>query len=278
MDTTTLSAQSSANKSSSTIDPPVEDMSLPVSQVDHRDESDRARLNTMCQALTQDLKCLQMVYVFEPRHLDRDIVRDHLHKIAQDFVYIRDQRDNFPSQVEFVHFCTSAMALIEETTEIIEALHHREDTLINAQEETLKEVAKEAHPRYKNDLPPWSQFVAKGAPALHLAHFLAPLPHRVPMVPEYPLTRRVKATSVQALPPATTTILATWTLEFKKAIDYYHQRHPEDPEFTGPLQKKLVQEHSSYFTQAGLQVESSRIHILGNHIHAEVSLGHDLQN
>lgn len=181
-----------------------------------------AQINTMCQALIQDMKCLQMICAFRPKHFDHDLVKDNLNEIAQDFVHIRDRRNQFSSENEYLNFCSSVATLIKETAEIVQALQHREELQLMVQEEKREAMARESRPSYRQGLPPWSQFLAKGAPALPVAHFLAPLPTRPPLDPKYPLARRVWSTSTQALPQATSAILARWTWEFKSAIDYYH--------------------------------------------------------
>lgn len=177
----------------------------------------------MRQTLILDLMCLQKVCAFRPKHFDQNLIRDHLDQITQEFVYIRDKRDKFSSESEYLKFCLSVATLTEGTTEIIKALQHREELHLLIQKEKQQAVARETHPSYRHDLSPWSQFLTKGAPALPMAHFVAPLPIRPPLDPEYPLVCRVRSTSVQALPQATTAILARWAWEFKNAIDYYHR-------------------------------------------------------
>ncbi|OBW63793.1 MAG: Adenylate cyclase protein [Aureobasidium pullulans] len=223
----------------------------------------------MCQNIIADLRCLQKVYVFEPKHFDRDTICEHLKEVFAEFRLLKDDVSRFASNIEYEDFLTTMYTLTADTTKVIRAIKRRDQLRQKVQQETVKEISQQSYRYSFPHLPPWTRFLAHGSPSIPSAHFMAPFEARPPSDISFPDHRRIVRTSVQALPQAATGILATWALEFQQANDFYHQRYPREREFAGPLHQKLVPFRPMIATSTGLKTEALRLHNLGNQAYAQ---------
>jgi hypothetical protein len=136
---------------------------------------------------------------------------------------LRSDPLRFVSIAEYEDFMAEICTLTAETTQIIHALGRRDLLRREVQQKTVEKAILQSNERHLQHLPPWSQYLAPGAPSLPVAQFLAPFETRPPVDANFPDHRRVSRSSVQALPQAATSILASWALEFQKANDFYRQ-------------------------------------------------------
>ncbi|THY21824.1 hypothetical protein D6D01_06372 [Aureobasidium pullulans] len=213
----------------------------------------------MCQNIIADLRCLQKVYVFEPKHFDRDTIREHLKEILVDFRLLKDDVSRFASNAEYEEFLTTMYTLTADTMQIIRAIKRRDQLRQKVQQETIKDMSQQSYRYPFPHLPPWTRFLAHGSPSIPSARFMAPFEARPPSDISFPDHRRVVRTSSQTLPQAATGILATWALEFQQANDFYHQRYPHEREFAGPLHQKLIPFRPMMLTSTGLKTEAIRL-------------------
>lgn len=176
----------------------------------------------MYHELLADLRCIQLAYVFKPKHFDRDTIKTQLQHIVSEIHPLRVSLGLWASQDEYKNCMAKIYRIVRDTIKVIKALKERDSLRLATQEENHAMVVKRTHPKYKPAAQPWDQFLTFGAPSLPVAHFLAPYPFPVPVDVRYPHMRQIKSTAVQALPQATSGVLARWTLGFKTAIDYYH--------------------------------------------------------
>lgn len=177
----------------------------------------------MVHELIEDLQCLQLAYVFKSKHLDRDLIHQRLQTMSHEFSSLKSNQTLFASSEDYADFISTARSLIKGTIMIIKASKDRDTIRLSVQKEIFDEKVREAHPKYKPSRRPWTKFLAPGAPGLQHANFLPPYEFPVPIDPKFPQFRVLKTSSIQALPQATSAIVAKWTWDFKQAIDYYHQ-------------------------------------------------------
>lgn len=182
-----------------------------------------------CNQILADLRCVQLVCIFKPKHFDFDIIWKHLvwTKSRIDFLGYKVNSHGSPyynaiSPEEWECFTRKVIELLKGTNKIIQAFRDHNQLRLTLQAEMFEEIFMRAHPKYKAGFLPWSQFLAYGAPSLMVTHFLAPYVTPPPKDSRMPLVQTIVSSAVQALPHATSAILGRWSWEFKVAIDYYH--------------------------------------------------------
>lgn len=186
-------------------------------------EAKYLKTRSMCQDIIADLRCVQKAYVFQPKHFDRETIREHLKVIVAEYHLLRNDPSRFASSDEYKEFLATMHTLTADTTQVIRAVKARYQLRLKVQNDINKEISLAGNQRHLPHLSPWSQYLAPGAPSLPAARFLPPFETRPPTDVSFPDHRRISRTSVQALPQAATAILGTWALEFQKANDFYHQ-------------------------------------------------------
>lgn len=176
----------------------------------------------MCKDIVEDLRCMQLVWVFKPDQFDEETVLNHLDEISQDIMSLKKSPYRFATRKEYSSFISKVTKFVKGLIKIMDATERHEDARDDLEEEMFIDRYIEAHPKHRGAHMPWSHYLASGAPSLAVSHFLAPYVYPPPKDPRLPHIDKIVSSSVQALPQATTAILARWTWEFKRAIDFYH--------------------------------------------------------
>jgi len=170
--------------------------------------ADKPLVDVICK-----LREYLMLYMYAPFAFDRAPILARLREIVElvgdvvsgeRFALLPERREVFVYWVRRL-----AVGIVR----VIDAVWAREE--MREQHEVALRVArnKKARPSFEEDLSPWRQFVAAGAPALPAMRTLTPtaLPKVAGLPAEF---TRLHATSVQTLPSAASAILTRWAEDF----------------------------------------------------------------
>jgi len=177
-------------------------------------------LTTKYQHIVRDLWTIWFLYAFRYRQFSRGLVIDRVTAILQECADLRSSQQEFTNLYDIffqsVYVCTKAIL------SVITAAENRDRFRETVRYAMCARKSLQTRAAFQPNIKPWNQFADAGAPLLPTVRSLCPRlwPIHVHLPSEYTCLR---ATSVQALPPATSAILSKWTTDLERVLEYLHE-------------------------------------------------------